>query len=145
MLVFLVDDDYEDHEIFKMAFDKIEPSYALMTAENGIDALEQFKNKDLKPDIIFMDINMPDMDGFEATALIRKLQGIKKNIPIIALTADAMKEDKERCLQEGMNDFISKPFRLIEIESVLTKYLVKSHPDATIISPMLAHDKRKVI
>jgi CheY-like chemotaxis protein len=51
---------------------------------------------------------------------------VKKNIPIIALTADAMKEDKARCIEVGMNDFVSKPFRLKEIEAVLAKYLVNS-------------------
>jgi CheY-like chemotaxis protein len=70
-----------------------------------------------------MDINMPEMDGYTTTSIIRKLQSPNNNVPIIALTADAMKEDKERCLQAGMNDYISKPFRLEEIELVLKNYL----------------------
>ena len=74
------------------------------------------------PLLIFMDINMPEMDGYTATEAIRGMKAPKSKIPIIALTADAMKEDKERCLQVGMNDHISKPFRLEEIGVVLKKF-----------------------
>jgi CheY-like chemotaxis protein len=77
------------------------------------------------PELVFMDINMPVVDGYTATTRIRRLNSELRNIPIIALTADAMKEDRERCLSVGMNDFISKPFRLHEIESVLKTYLKK--------------------
>jgi len=75
------------------------------------------------PAMIFMDINMPVMDGFTATKKIRQLSYPNNTIPIIALTADAMKEDKELCLKIGMNNFISKPFRLQEIEFILRSYL----------------------
>ena len=70
-----------------------------------------------------MDVNMPEMDGLEATAIIRAQSKPQNNIPIIALTAGAMKEDRERCLQAGMNSFVSKPFRLEELEGVVKKYL----------------------
>jgi signal transduction histidine kinase/DNA-binding response OmpR family regulator len=93
----------------------------VLKAANGREALQLLEQYD--PAIIFMDINMPVMDGFETTRHIREMFHKKKNVPIIALTADAMKEDKDRCLQVGMNDFISKPFRIKEIESVLDKYL----------------------
>jgi len=66
---------------------------------------------------------MPEMDGLEATQIIRSLDGPRSNVPIIALTAGAMKEDKERCLRAGMNNFISKPFRLEEIEGILRDYI----------------------
>jgi CheY-like chemotaxis protein len=70
-----------------------------------------------------MDVNMPEMDGLEATGIIRSQSGPQCNIPIIALTAGAMKEDRERCLRSGMNSFISKPFRLEELEGIVKKYL----------------------
>ncbi len=74
------------------------------------------------PALIFMDINMPEIDGFMATELIRALTTHHRNVPIVALTADAMKEDKERCLESGMNDYIPKPFGLEEIYAVIKKH-----------------------
>ena len=100
----------------------------VIKAGNGEEAISMLKRHD--PALIFMDINMPVMDGFTATMEIRKLKDPKGSIPIIALTADAMQEDKERCLELGMNAFVSKPFRLLEIENVLRNYLkVKFVPE----------------
>jgi signal transduction histidine kinase/CheY-like chemotaxis protein len=96
----------------------------VIKAGNGEEVLTLLATHD--PAIIFMDINMPVMDGYFATQKIRALPPPQCDIPIIALTADAMKEDKERCLRTGMNDFISKPFRLKEIESILKTYLKNS-------------------
>lgn len=93
----------------------------VLKAVNGEEAIAILKGHD--PAMIFMDINMPVMDGFMATQQIRRLPAPQGNIPIIALTADAMQEDKERCLEIGMNDFVSKPFRLQEIETILKNYL----------------------
>jgi CheY-like chemotaxis protein len=92
----------------------------VVTAGNGSEAMDMLVEHD--PSMIFMDINMPEMDGFMATELIRKLNTHHRNVPIVALTADAMQEDKERCLASGMNDYISKPFRLEEIHAVIKKY-----------------------
>jgi len=72
--------------------------------------------------IIFMDVNMPEMDGYTTTRAIRKMPEPYRNIPIVALTADAMKGDREKCLDAGMNNYISKPFRLEEIDEVLRHY-----------------------
>jgi len=93
----------------------------VIKAANGEEVLTMLKK--YNPAIVLMDINMPVMDGYTATHKIRQLSPPQCNIPVIALTADAMKEDKERCLQVGMNDFVSKPFRIKEIEATLKKYL----------------------
>jgi CheY-like chemotaxis protein len=95
--------------------------FSVIKATSGTEVIELLRHHE--PDMIFMDINMPGMDGYAATRLIRLLEGPQSNIPIIALTADAMEEDKERCLKAGMNGFISKPFRLEEIEGVLQLYV----------------------
>ncbi|MEO8584271.1 MAG: response regulator, partial [Flavitalea sp.] len=113
----------EDNEMNMLLITEVLSNMGLdvIPASSGQEALEQLAQHD--PALIFMDINMPIMDGFVATQMIRKLDGPKSAIPIIALTADAMKEDKERCLSVGMNDFVSKPFRLKEIEFILKNYL----------------------
>jgi PAS domain S-box-containing protein len=97
---------------------------SVLKATNGREVIELLGHH--VPDIIFMDVNMPEMDGFSATAQLRLLPEPVCKIPVIALTADAMKEDRERCIQAGMNDYISKPFRLEELENVLKTYLVSA-------------------
>ncbi len=90
------------------------------TAENGFVALEKLKNSSF--DLVLMDIQMPVMDGFEATKAIRNGEPLKREIPIIALTANATRKDIEKCLASGMNDCIPKPFTPEELLRVLLKY-----------------------
>jgi CheY-like chemotaxis protein/HPt (histidine-containing phosphotransfer) domain-containing protein len=90
-------------------------------AENGQVALEKQKNNNY--DLILMDIQMPVMDGFEATRLIRAEQGPKSKIPIIALTANATKRDIDKCIAEGMNDCLTKPFTQEDLFRILNKHL----------------------
>jgi PAS domain S-box-containing protein len=96
--------------------------FSVIKATNGKQALEILQQQD--PQLIFMDVNMPEMDGFTTTRLIRQLPEPYSLIPVIALTADAMQGDKEKCIEAGMNDYISKPFKLEEIESVLKKRML---------------------
>ena len=95
------------------------------SAENGLVAIEKLKSK--KYDIILMDCLMPEMDGMEATKRIRlgEAGSINKAIPIVALTASALKDDREKCLEVGMNDFLSKPFQIENIEAMLEKWVSK--------------------
>ena len=90
--------------------------YILHHAQNGIEAVDMFKS--LSPDLILMDIKMPEMDGLEATKIIRQ----QSNIPIIALTAFAFESDKEAALQAGCNDFLTKPFSKSALINLLEKY-----------------------
>jgi len=93
-------------------------------AENGIQAFEMFREAPDKYDMIFMDIQMPEMDGYQATRTIRALDIPKaRAIPIIAMTANAFKEDVERCLEAGMNDHLAKPLDFTEVFSKLRVYL----------------------
>jgi len=96
--------------------------FEVIPMHNGKEVLESLPHYD--PVLIFMDVNMPEMDGYTTTRLIRQLPEPLCNIPIIALTADAMKGDKEKCLEAGMNNYISKPFKLDEIEQVLKNYML---------------------
>jgi len=91
---------------------------------NGREAVESVEKQTF--DLILMDVQMPEMDGFEATAVIRERE--KRNsahTPIIALTAHAMKGDQERCLAAGMDGYLTKPIRSQELDEVLEKYLAR--------------------
>jgi CheY-like chemotaxis protein len=91
--------------------------FEVIQVSNGKEALERLPHCD--PVMIFMDVNMPEMDGYTTTRHIRQMPEPWCSLPIIALTADAMKGDREKCLEAGMNKYISKPFRLEEIDEVL--------------------------
>ena len=98
---------------------KIEPDFAL----NGEEVLEKVKTNDY--DLILMDCQMPKMDGFEATRQLRDAPN-SRNIPIVALTANVQKSDRERCIESGMDDFLPKPFEFKDLISMLNRWL----PDA---------------
>ncbi|MFS0839098.1 response regulator [Paenibacillus sp. 1P03SA] len=89
-------------------------------AEDGAEAVEAFARKSY--DLIFMDIAMPNMDGLEAARRIRQGAPADNSPVIVAVTAYARKEDRVNCLASGMQDYVSKPFRIAEIEDVLTKW-----------------------
>ncbi|MFT4632898.1 MAG: CheY-like chemotaxis protein, partial [Crocinitomicaceae bacterium] len=87
---------------------------------NGKEAVEMMTQRNY--DYVFMDVQMPEIDGLEATQLIRLMEDIRQPY-IIAMTANAMDKDKQVCLEIGMNDFIAKPIRLEHVYNVLKKAL----------------------
>jgi len=95
------------------------------SAEAALDFLaENINNPEIFPHIIFLDIQMPEMDGIRATELIRAMQVPQPQI--VALTANAMNEDKKRCLDAGMDGFLPKPVQLDEIKQVLAESFKKA-------------------
>lgn len=90
-------------------------------APEGKNAIEAFKTK--KYDLILMDCQMPIMDGYEATKTIRELEGMASHTPIIAMTANAMQSDQQKCYDAGMDDYISKPVNTKELLSLIRKYV----------------------
>jgi len=93
-------------------------------AENGKEALDMFQESPEEYEIIFLDIQMPEMDGYEATRRIRALDiPAAKTVPIIAMTANVFKEDIENCLKAGMNDHLGKPLQLQDVLDKLNQYL----------------------
>ena len=111
----------EDDKISRLVLSKMikEKGHSIDIAENGLEALELFEKN--KYDIIFMDIQMPKMDGLETVKHIRKLEGNYKHTPVIALTAFALSGDRERFLKAGMDDYISKPISMDKLINVINK------------------------
>jgi signal transduction histidine kinase/CheY-like chemotaxis protein len=92
--------------------------HQIKLATNGLEALEQWRQSDF--DLILMDVQMPVMTGLQATTQIRREEAIGAHIPIVAMTASAMSEERDRCLAAGMDDFISKPVSYQVIEQMIT-------------------------
>jgi CheY-like chemotaxis protein/HPt (histidine-containing phosphotransfer) domain-containing protein len=98
--------------------------YSVVTVENGQEALDAIETRPF--DVVFMDIQMPVMDGFEATSRIRENEKTTgTHIPIIAMTAHAMKGDRENCLNAGMDDYVSKPVKKSDITAAVSRVLKK--------------------
>jgi len=116
--IMVVDDDPINMMLISEVLRKM--GFEVIQMHNGREVLDSLAHYD--PVLIFMDVNMPEMDGYTTTRSIRRLPEPLCNIPIVALTADAMKGDREKCLDSGMNDYISKPFKMEEIEAVLKNY-----------------------
>jgi signal transduction histidine kinase/DNA-binding response OmpR family regulator len=119
----LLADDVELNREIVLAL--LEPTeLAIDCAENGMEALRMFSATPDRYDIIFMDVQMPEMDGYEATRRIRALDvPLAGNIPIVAMTANVFREDVEKCLAAGMNDHVGKPINFNALLEKLHTYL----------------------
>jgi signal transduction histidine kinase/DNA-binding NarL/FixJ family response regulator len=115
----------EDHPMNRMLMAKLMKNFGLLNfrlVEDGKQALEAYKNEEW--DVILMDVHMPELNGFEATTAIRTLEKINGNhVPIVALTANAMAGDREKCLQYGMDDYISKPISVEKMKVVFQQWI----------------------
>lgn len=138
--VLLVEDN-EPNQIVAMAMlNKIGLTADIAT--NGIEALSAVGKQEY--DIVFMDMQMPQMDGLEATERIRRLQG-GQNIPIVAMTAAAMENDKEACLAAGMNGFLSKPIKLDELRGAISNFVNKKITSGEVITNVVADTANETV
>ncbi|MCC9071104.1 PAS domain S-box protein [Flavobacterium sp. F-65] len=117
----IVEDNNVNRLLLRATIKNLFINAIIYDAENGKEAVELYKTVD--PDIIFMDIQMPVMNGYEATVAIRKLKSGKK-IPIIAVTAGAEKDEKQNCINAGMTGYISKPIIKGSIEKAIIKSII---------------------
>ena len=101
-------------------------------ADNGEKALEMLRNSSEPYQLIFMDCQMPVMDGFEATRLIRASDLPIRYCPVIAVTANAMTGDEQRCREAGMNDYLSKPISMGQVSDMVQKWLHKVSPPTAV-------------
>ncbi|MCS7065950.1 MAG: ATP-binding protein, partial [Fimbriimonadales bacterium] len=125
--VLVAEDNYVNQKVVTRQLERWGIHYRL--AENGYQVLRYLQEEPF--DLILMDCQMPEMDGFEATRRIRALesqQGLRR-IPIIALTANAMAEDREACLQAGMDDYLPKPFKPDALRALLERWAARNGQD----------------
>jgi CheY-like chemotaxis protein len=142
--VLLVEDNPVNQELAQHMLEHL--GCTCVIARHGREALVALEG-DTAFDAILMDCQMPEMDGFEATAAIRvrEAQGVRKRLPIIALTAGAVEGDRDKCLAAGMDDYLSKPFSLDQLEGILRRCLPvvpaiepgEPHVDPQVIESML--------
>ena len=120
--ILLAEDNPINQKLAKMMLSKV--GHQVETAGTGKEAFEKYIASSGNFDLILMDMQMPEMDGIEATLLIRDWEGKNKNrVPIIALTANAIKGDKEKCIEGGMDDYITKPINRDLFFKVIDKWL----------------------
>lgn len=120
-LVLVVD----DHPINRLLMDAMlkKAGWSSASAEGATEAMEALKGG-LEPDVILMDIRMPDIDGFAATKLVRQWESTngRRRIPVLALSADALEETRSRALQEGMDGYLTKPINLERLVETLQTF-----------------------
>jgi two-component system, cell cycle response regulator DivK len=119
--ILYVEDNIDNRTLVRRVL--LSEDYALLEAVNAADALRVLENT--KPDLILMDINMPDMDGYTLTARIKSMPGFA-SVPILALTANVMRGDKEKTLEAGCDGYIQKPLDIDQLIKEVERFLARS-------------------
>ena len=125
LMILLVEDNLLNQRIVTFSLKKF--NHEVVIANNGVEAIEHFTVR--KFDVILMDIMMPVMDGLEATVKIREFEvknSIEKRTPIIALTANTMDNDRDKCISYGMDEFMAKPFDIEKLNSIFSELKIPS-------------------
>ena len=121
--VLIAEDNPVNQMLAKTIIQKIIPNATIILAENGLEAVKAYEAQEL--DVIFMDIQMPEMSGFEATEKIRSIERPGTHIPIVAITARALLGEREECLRLGMDDYITKPINYDALQDVIRRYMAE--------------------
>ena len=119
--ILYVEDNVDNRTLVRRIL--LSEDYDLIEAVNAVDALRVLENT--KPDLILMDINMPDMDGYTLTSKIKAIPGFER-IPILALTANVMRGDKEKTLEAGCDGYIQKPLDIDQLIREVERFLARS-------------------
>ncbi|MDX9893970.1 response regulator [Desulfofustis limnaeus] len=124
--ILLAEDDPINQMAVKALLDQL--GLSVVCVQNGREVVDEVTRNSY--DLILMDLQMPDVDGFQATRLIRQMAGAAGRTPIVALTAHAQEKDRDRCLHSGMNEFLSKPVDSNRLKRILSIYLKppRRHP-----------------
>ncbi len=117
--ILIAEDNLINQKVIERMVQKL--GYRADLVANGREALEALTR--MPYGLVFMDCQMPEMDGFEACREIRNRDLGGARIPVIAITANAMKGDRERCLAAGMDDYVSKPFKQDDLKNVIEKWI----------------------
>ncbi|MCH2159808.1 MAG: response regulator [Oleiphilaceae bacterium] len=125
----LVDDNAINRTVAELMLDTV--GVEVIMAEDGKQAVDTLNEQSI--DLVFMDYQMPVKDGYEASRTIRQLSNpLKRDVPIVAMTANAMKGDKEMCLEAGMDDYISKPVEAQLLYELISKWLDHTHSEGIV-------------
>lgn len=122
MKILLVEDNLMNQKVVMFNLKKL--NLEIAPAVMGSEAIELFKNNEFS--LVLMDIMLPEMDGYQITQAIREMEkqnNVENPVPIIALTANTYDNDKEKCFNAGMNDYLSKPFTSKQLIDMIAKYL----------------------
>ena len=117
--ILLVEDNMVNKRVAKAMLDKL--GCHIVVAETGIEALDAVNDQHF--DLIYMDCQMPKMNGYDASRIIRQMEGEKSHIPIVAMTANIDSQDRVHCFDAGMNDFLSKPFKVEDLAAMTQKWV----------------------
>ena len=135
--ILLAEDNLPNQRVAQLFLKRL--GYNAVIVANGFEVLEALEKSNY--DLILMDCQMPEMDGYQASREIRKREGTVRHTPIIAVTANALQEDRKRCLDAGMDDYLCKPIDPIKLEEVLNRYAAKKKP-LTVDEPAPVDDAR---